>query len=412
MDGDKTSVFHDVDGSVSEYPGSYLIKEDNWLIKHRDCIEVPDWRGSICSGSYAQVYIQAYKSSNLKMKIIKNDFYTHPLYLEGALSKSTHYQQYQPVITLQKGYTIHWDKAAPEELTIWLINFNKNDWIQVGFCYPKGTTFSILSDIHDRLLKKTYKTGVFYPALQMDKLEYRYPTKGYYYWDEDTGLLFLKLKAQHEKEPFAFCSNRGCERIRIKANIPKQTGTSDCEALAYPKYAEKPTVDVPMPKKLPSAHMIKKDHFVELKIESYKTKYYHLKDDFAYISVDGKSFYLSEEGIQVVVIDGHEGKIVNRMSFKNIILHGIPAQIINYVNNIRNNSIVVMTSKGRFVSRSPWTKVLETLGAKPGFKLKDKMAFVGYKGSFRPFWIKLETDEDAVRIFQALPVPVVKKMKL
>lgn len=55
MDGDKTSVFHDVDGSVSEYPGSYLIKEDNWLIKHPDCIDVPDWRGSICSGHYAQV---------------------------------------------------------------------------------------------------------------------------------------------------------------------------------------------------------------------------------------------------------------------------------------------------------------------------------------------------------------------
>lgn len=55
MDGDKTSVFHDVDGSVSEYPGSYLIKEDNWLIRHPDCIDVPDWRGSICSGHFAQV---------------------------------------------------------------------------------------------------------------------------------------------------------------------------------------------------------------------------------------------------------------------------------------------------------------------------------------------------------------------
>lgn len=59
MDGDKTSVFHDVDGSVSQYPGSYLIKEDNWLIKHPDCIDVPDWRGSICSGHYAQVHYNA-----------------------------------------------------------------------------------------------------------------------------------------------------------------------------------------------------------------------------------------------------------------------------------------------------------------------------------------------------------------
>lgn len=125
MDGDKTSVFHDVDGSVSEYPGSYLTKADNWLVRHPDCIDVPDWRGAICSGHYAQMYIQAYKTSNLRMKIIKNDSPSHPLSLEGALTRSTHYQQYQPVVTLHRGYTIHWDQTAPAELAIWLINFNK-----------------------------------------------------------------------------------------------------------------------------------------------------------------------------------------------------------------------------------------------------------------------------------------------
>uniref|UniRef100_A0A674K329 hyaluronoglucosaminidase n=1 Tax=Terrapene triunguis TaxID=2587831 RepID=A0A674K329_9SAUR len=412
MDGDKTSVFHDVDGSVSGYPSSYLIKEDNWLIKHPDCIDVPDWRGAICSGHYAQIYIQAYKSATLRMKIIKNDYYSHPLYLEGALSKSSPYQQYQPVITLQKGYTVHWDKTAPEELAIWLINFNKNDWIQLGLCYPKGTTFSILSDIHNRLLKKTYKTGTFYRTLQMDKLEYRYPTKGYYYWDEDTGLLFLKLKAQNEKETFAFCSVQGCERIRIKAVIPKNAGISDCEAKAYPKYMENPVIDVPMPKKLSNTQLNNKDHFLELKVQTFKTRYFHLRDDFAYIEVDSKKFFLADDGIQVVVIDGEHGKIVDRISFKNSILQGIPTQIDNYVTNIKNNSIVVMASKGRFISKGPWTKVLEKLGVEKGFKLKDKMAFVGFKGSFRPVWVKLITEEDAAKIYQVVPIPVVKKMKL
>lgn len=71
------------------------------------------------------MYIQAYKTSNLRMKIAKNDFPGRPLYLEGALTRSTHYQQYQPVVTLRKGYTIHWDQTAPAELAIWLINFNK-----------------------------------------------------------------------------------------------------------------------------------------------------------------------------------------------------------------------------------------------------------------------------------------------
>lgn len=55
MDGDKTTIFHDVDGSVSEYPGAFLVKEDNWLLRNPDCIDVPDWKAAICSGRYAQV---------------------------------------------------------------------------------------------------------------------------------------------------------------------------------------------------------------------------------------------------------------------------------------------------------------------------------------------------------------------
>lgn len=34
-------------------------------------------------------------------------------------------------------------------------------------------------------------------------------------------------------------------------------GVSDCEAMAYPKYTETPIVEVPMPKKLSSAQLVK-----------------------------------------------------------------------------------------------------------------------------------------------------------
>lgn len=67
MDGDKTTIFHDIDGSVSEYPGAFLVKEDNWLLRHPDCIDVPDWKAAICSGHYAQVgyYVIALHFFNL-----------------------------------------------------------------------------------------------------------------------------------------------------------------------------------------------------------------------------------------------------------------------------------------------------------------------------------------------------------
>ena len=42
----------------------------------------------------------------------------------------------------------------------------------------------------------------------------------------------------------------------------------------------------------------------------------------------------------------------------------------------------------------------------------EKMAFVGFKGSFRPIWVTLETDDHKAKIFQVVPIPVVRKKKL
>ncbi|XP_044086275.1 cell migration-inducing and hyaluronan-binding protein isoform X1 [Neovison vison] len=409
MDGDKTSLFHDIDGSVSEYPGSYLTKDDNWLVRHPDCINVPDWRGAICSGRYAQMYIQAYKTSNLRMKIIKNEFPGRPLYLEGALTRSTHYQQYQPVVALRKGYTVHWDQTAPAELIIWLINFNKGDWIRVGFCYPRGTTFSILSDVHNRLLKQTSKTGTFMRTFQMDKVQQSFPGRShyYYYWDEDSGLLFLKLEAHSERERFAFCSVRGCERIKIKALLPKDAGVSDCTASAYPRFAERPVVDVPMPRKLLGAQLKTKDHFLEVKMESSRQRFFHLLSDVAYTEVDGVKRPSTEDGLQVLAVDGHRGHVLSHASFRNVILQGVPWQLLEHIAALPDNSIVLIVSKGRYTSRGPWTRVLESLGADRSLKLKEKMAFVGFKGDFRPTWVTLDTDDHKAKIFQVVPIPVV-----
>ncbi|XP_023669607.2 cell migration-inducing and hyaluronan-binding protein [Paramormyrops kingsleyae] len=413
LDGDKTTIFHDIDGSVSEYPGAFLVKEDNWLLRHPDCIDVPDWRAAICSGHYAQVYIQTRDPANLSMRMFKDEYPDHPLVLEGALGKKNHYQQYQPVVMLGKGYTVHWSGAAPAEVTVWLINFGRDDWINVGFCYPRGTTFTIISDIHNRLTKQTRKTGVFLRTLQRNKVEHSHQNRGYYYWEEDTGLLFLKVKAHNDKEDFAFCSLKGCERVKIKAVIPKGSGPSDCVTQAYPKYAEMPVVDVPLPQKLPGVPQNKvTEHFLEVKLESFNTRFFHIKEDFAYAEVNGKKMYQPEEGVQLTVIDSQRGNVLDKKSFRNSLLLGIPAQIESYVLGLTDESIVMITSKGRLVTKGPWTKILQQLGAEKNVKLKDKLAFVGFKGNYKPDWVKLVTDEDKAKIHQVMPIPVVKKMKL
>uniref|UniRef100_A0A3P9J8H9 hyaluronoglucosaminidase n=1 Tax=Oryzias latipes TaxID=8090 RepID=A0A3P9J8H9_ORYLA len=410
MDGDKTTIFHDVDGSVSEYPGAFLVKEDNWLLRHPDCVDVPDWRAAICSGRYAQVYIQIRNPANLNMLMVRNEYPDRLLTLEGALGKKKHYQQFQPVVSLAKGYTVHWDQVAPAEVTVWLINFNKNDWISLGICYPPGTTFTIISDVHDRLSKQTHKTGVFIRTNQSEKLERSRPSRGYYYWEEETSLLFLKVKAHSSREKFAFCSVKGCERIKITAVIPDKSPPSNCMSRAYPRHSKLPVVDVPMPKK--KSNSLLSEHFLEVRLESYTTRFFHIKEDFSFTEVSGRKFYQLEDGIQVTVIDGHNGSVVGSRGFSTSLLQGVPAQLEKYIDGLKDRSIVLMTSKGHLGTRGGWTKVLERLGVNKSIKLKDKLALVGFKGLFRPDWVRLELDSDRAKIHQVLPFPVVPKMKL
>lgn len=40
------------------------------------------------------------------------------------------------------------------------------------------------------------------------------------------------------------------------------------------------------------------------------------------------------------------------------------------------------------------------------------MVFVGFKGSFRPTWVALDTADQQAKIFQVVPIPVVRKKRL
>lgn len=55
LDGDKNSIFHDVDGSVTNYNNTFVARMDNYLIRHPKCVNITEWNGVICSGTYAQV---------------------------------------------------------------------------------------------------------------------------------------------------------------------------------------------------------------------------------------------------------------------------------------------------------------------------------------------------------------------
>lgn len=160
LDGDKNSIFHDTDGSVTGYRDTYVGRADNYLIQHPHCINTSQWNGVICSGRYAQVqrhtfvllfpwkalftyghvafqvYIQTQGASSLTLSINRDEYPNSPLVLRGINSQGALSQQYQPVLMMSKSYTLHWSGPAPREVVFSLINFDKwvywSQWCVIG----------------------------------------------------------------------------------------------------------------------------------------------------------------------------------------------------------------------------------------------------------------------------------------
>ncbi|XP_010284069.1 PREDICTED: transmembrane protein 2-like, partial [Phaethon lepturus] len=148
-DGDKMSIFHDLDGSVTGYRDTFIGRADNYLLRHPGCLTVPRWNGVMCTGKFAQLYIQARRPENLTLSIARAAYHSHPLRLQGV-NRGAPYQQYQPVVMLEQAYIIQWDGRAPEDIILYPINFNRGDWLRVALCYPREAVFQVVADIYQR----------------------------------------------------------------------------------------------------------------------------------------------------------------------------------------------------------------------------------------------------------------------
>ncbi|KAF6123587.1 cell migration inducing hyaluronidase 2 [Phyllostomus discolor] len=185
LDGDKNSIFHDIDGSVTGYKDAYVGRIDNYLIRHPSCVNVTEWNAVVCSGSYAQVYVQTWSTQNLTMTITRDEYPSYPMVLRGINQKAA-FPQYQPVIMLEKGYTIHWNGPAPKTVFLYLINFNKNDWIRVGLCYPSDTSFQISFGFLQRHNGSLSKMEEYERVNSLEELQKKQSERKFYF-DSGTG---------------------------------------------------------------------------------------------------------------------------------------------------------------------------------------------------------------------------------
>uniref|UniRef100_A0A6I8SVJ3 hyaluronoglucosaminidase n=1 Tax=Xenopus tropicalis TaxID=8364 RepID=A0A6I8SVJ3_XENTR len=345
----------------------------------------------------ANVYIQTWYPSNLTVSIVRDEYPSRPMTLRGITQKAL-YQQYQPVVMLQKGYTIHWNAQAPQITYLYPINFDKDNWIRVGLCYPVDTSFQITSQVVQRQTA-TVPTGEEYlPVSSMEELQNK-RSKGFYF-DNSTGLLFLFLQAKHSRDGHSYCSTQGCERVKIQATM-RSKATSNCMAKAYPKYTKAPTATKPMPAKTTApcsncgaSQMVftsdPHNVYLPVQLQSLSKEEIQQGATESFISVNGTKFSFQKDGLFIVVIDACTGTVRENMHFP----QGELQQLETYLRNkVPQSSIILLASRGNITDYGNLSEELQSFGTAKAAYLQNKgcIAFSGFKGNFKPSWAKLFT---------------------
>uniref|UniRef100_A0A3Q4IEG6 hyaluronoglucosaminidase n=1 Tax=Neolamprologus brichardi TaxID=32507 RepID=A0A3Q4IEG6_NEOBR len=393
LDGDKTSIFHDLDGSVTGYSDTYVGRADNYLIQHPGCVKNLKWNGVICSGRYSQVYIQTQGAPSLSLSISRDEYPNSPLLLRGINSQGASSQQYQPILMMSKSYTLHWSGPAPREMVLSLINFDKDDWVLVGLCYPSDTTFQIMSDTYDRQSNTfdditDYGTVLSFPELQKKTMERKY------YFDQTAGLLWLYLRARHGRDGHSYCSVKGCERVKITATTSSKE-TCNCTAKAYPKYAKAPSVVVPMPalntqpcRDCGAKQLVFSSEpwtsYLQTQVKSLSIKEQQRGDNVSFITVNEITMSFSQPGFFLVSVDACSGKVTKKTSFSKVDK--------KMETDIPNRSIVLVATRGQSGELVNIAPHLVSLGVAkdPDLHSKGYLALWGFRGSSSPpFWVSL-----------------------
>ncbi|KAM6308576.1 cell surface hyaluronidase CEMIP2-like [Aegotheles albertisi] len=398
-DGDKMSVFHDLDGSVTGYPDTFIGRVDNYLLRHPGCLTVPRWNGVMCTGKFAQLYIQARRPENLTLSIARAAYHSHPLRLQGV-NRGAPYQQYQPVVMLEQAYIIQWDGRAPEDIILYPINFNRGDWLHVALCYPREAVFQVVGDIYQRRTGTVHSVK-HYLAASSQASALNGTSERLFYFDRASGYLFVHLQAYKARKGHSYCSQQGCERIKIMAHMypgdswscgpnpfpPRpaaaphpmsQQPAGPCRACGAPQLA------------ITSTPSIK---YVRIQIQSLSRADIQNRLTSAFIKVNDTVFLFNSPGISFLVLDACSGAVVSRRHFDMVTGENTASAITDYVQTfIKERSLVLVCSRDiADVAGSSEMSVFTRLGsAKPVvFHKQGSFAMLGYKGQAKPSWIKV-----------------------
>ncbi|CAH1266051.1 TMEM2 [Branchiostoma lanceolatum] len=419
-DGDKTNIVHDWDGSITGYPDTYIVGQENYLARNPGCVEKPDWLAHVCSGKYAQLFILAQSPSTLVMSMVRDEYPGHPMTFTGPLEYDPNsHQQYQPVVMLEKSYTIHWDGRAPESLRIYPINFVSGDWLRLGICYPPGTMFRLMYQLERRFPYAITHEEEIYPVSTLHAVEYG---DGHvFYFEESLGLLFLKIRSHYNREGHSYCSHMGCERVVISATMTSDA-VSNCTASAYPKYSLTPTETIPMPTFQSTINNcsgcgapgpIVSDYSLRfLEVTILSAGWAEMQSGHApFIEINGDRYDRYYRGFMVITVDARSGDVTEQRTFDTYRHEQADLDMANFIrNDIPENSIVLVAVRDEASSKAKeCLTALKEIGAQEPVKTdyRGNFAMVGYKGNVWPTWIhqvNLPSNQGPAHIHTKIPL--------
>ncbi|NXA33222.1 TMEM2 hyaluronidase, partial [Eudromia elegans] len=398
-DGDKMSIFHDLDGSVTGYPDTFVGRADNYLLHHPRCLTVPRWNGMICTGKFAQLYIQARRPENLTLSIARAPLHSRPSRLQGV-NRRAPYQQYQPIVMLEQPYIIQWDGRAPEDVILYPINFNRGDWLLVALCYPREAIFHVVADVYQRRTGTVHSVTHYTATATRDHV-LRGTSERLFFFDQASGYLFVHLRAHAAREGHSYCSEQGCERVKIMAEMSGE-GSWSCAPNPFPEWTVRPapprhTVSQRRagPYGAPQLAITSKPSikYVRIQIQSLSTADTQNHLTSAFIKINDTIFLFNSNGIFFVVLDACSGAVVSRWHFDTVSGENAANALSDYVQTfIKERSVVLVGSRDiTEVAGNSAMSVFTRLGsAKPiTFHQKGSFAMLGYKGQAKPSWIKI-----------------------
>uniref|UniRef100_G1N7X6 G8 domain-containing protein n=1 Tax=Meleagris gallopavo TaxID=9103 RepID=G1N7X6_MELGA len=378
-DGDKMSVFHDLDGSVTGYSNIFVGRADNYLLRHPGCVTVPRWNGVMCTGRYAQVR-RWLRPENLTLSIARAAYHSHPLQLQGV-NRGAPYQQYQPVVMLEQAYIIQWDGRAPEDIILYPINFNRGDWLHIALCYPRNTIFHVVKDIYQRRTGMVHSIKHYLMAPSRDSV--LNGTGELFYFDRALGYLFVHLQAHEARQGHSYCSQQGCERIKIMAQM-YPGGSWSCVPNPFLQKPAAPQRPVSQHQAVPCRACGAPQVRAPL--------LQHLRSCSTYASINDTTLLFNSPGVFFVVLDACSGAVVSRRHFDTVAGENVTNSITDYCS-------VILIQRGKKKKRLRSSNdvhavLLISERIHPGgytccVCFTGSFAMLGYKGQAKPSWIKV-----------------------